>query len=168
MKDETCFWFKNFNQKILPMKYRERHREYFGRKGMSLHVDVFFLKKNIIFFKKLYLSSINQCNQGMIDTLSLGKAMPKQLKVDEPQIQKPFSKSGNASCYQGSYLPQALYQLCKEQDITLVRYDYNELCKGKDQCDRVCAGLETILKGYANSGNNVKCANDIFISLNQS
>ena len=91
----------------------------------------------------------------MTDTLSLGKAVPKQLKVDEPQIQKLFAKSDNASCYQGNYLPQALHQLCKEQDITLVRYDYNEPCKGKDQCDHECAGLKTILKSYVDSGNNV-------------
>ena len=50
----------------------------------------------------------------------------------------------------------------------LVRYDYNEPCKGKDQCDRECAGLKTILKSYVDSGNNVECANDIFIALNQS
>ena len=62
------------------------------------------------------------------------------------------------------YLPQALYRLCKEQDITLVRYDYNESCKGKDQCNRECAGLKTTLKGYVDSGNNVECANDIFIA----
>ena len=108
--------------------------------GMPLHANVFFLKKNNHLFKRLYLSSINQCDQGMIDTLSLGKAVLKQLKVDEPQIQKLFAKSDNASCYHGNYLPQALYQLCKEQDITLVRYDYNEPCKGKDQCDYECVG----------------------------
>ena len=94
--------------------------------------------------------------------------MLKQLKVDEPQIQKLFAKSNNASFYQGNYLPQALYQLCKEQDMTLVRYDYNEPCKGKDQCDCECAALKTILKSYVDSGNNVECANGIFIALNQS
>ena len=80
------------------MKFREGQREYFGKKGMSLHVDVFFLKKNNHLLKRLYLSSINQCDQGMIDMLSLVKAVLKQLKVDEPQIQKLFAKSDNASC----------------------------------------------------------------------
>ena len=51
---------------------------------MPLHADVFFLKKNNHLFKKLYLSSINQCDQGMIDTLSFEKAVLTQLKVDEP------------------------------------------------------------------------------------
>ena len=52
--------------------------------GMPLHANVFFLKKNNHLFKRLYLSSINQCDQGMIDTLSPGKAVLTRLKVDEP------------------------------------------------------------------------------------
>ena len=52
--------------------------------GMHLHVDVFFLKKNNHLFKRLYLSLINQCDQGMIDTLLLGKTVLTRLKVDEP------------------------------------------------------------------------------------
>ena len=108
---------------------------------------MYFFLKRIITYLRLYLSSINQ---------------------GDPQIQKLFAKSDNASCYHGNYLPQALYQLCKEQDIMLVRYDYNEPCKGKDQCDCECVGLKTILKSYVDSVNNAECANDIFIALNQS
>ena len=94
--------------------------------------------------------------------------MLKQPKVDKPQIQRLFAKSDNASCHQGNYLPQGLYQLCGKQDITLVRYAYNEHYQGKDQCDRECAGLKTILKSFVDSGNIVESANDIFIALNQS
>ena len=48
---------------------------------------VFFLKKNNHLFKRLYLSSIYQHDQGMTDPLSVGKAVLKQLIVDGPQIQ---------------------------------------------------------------------------------
>ena len=82
--------------------------------------------------------------------------------MDGPQTQKLFAKSDNESCYQGNYLPQALYQLCNEQDIMLIRYDYNEPCKGKDQCNFESDGLKTILKIL-----NVDSVNGIFIALNQ-
>ena len=131
------FLVKGFQSKDIAYEVHGKAEKIFW---MPLHVNVLFLKKNNHLFKRLYLSSINQCDQGMIDTLSLGKAVLVKLKVDEPQIQKLFAKSDNASCYHGNYLPQALYQLCKEQDITLVRYDYNEPCKGKDQCDYECVG----------------------------
>ena len=59
-------------------------------------------------------------------------------------------------------MPQALYQLCKEQYMMLVRHNYNESCKGKYQCNCEHDGLKTILKSL-----NVDSANGIFIALNQ-
>ena len=46
LDDKTGFWLKDFCQKILPVRYREGQKEYFGKKGMSLHVDVFFILNN--------------------------------------------------------------------------------------------------------------------------
>ena len=63
LDDEICLWLKNFSQKILPLKFKEGWREYFGKKGMSFHNDIFFLKKNKHLFKRLYLSPINQYDQ---------------------------------------------------------------------------------------------------------
>ena len=98
--DEICLLLKDFSQKILPIKSREGWREYFGKTGTSLHTDIFFLKKNNHLCKRLYLSSFNQYDQSITDTLSLGrKAVLKQLKVDGPQIQKVVAKSDNSSCY---------------------------------------------------------------------
>ena len=39
----------------------------------------------------------------MTETLSLGKTVLKQLKVDEPKIQKFFAKSDNSSRYHRHY-----------------------------------------------------------------
>ena len=47
LDSETGFWLKDFCQKILPVKFREEQKEYFGKKGMSLHVDIFFLRKEM-------------------------------------------------------------------------------------------------------------------------
>ena len=63
--------------KVLPIMFQKRWREYFGKKRPSLHINIFFLKKNNRLFKRLYFSSINHYDQGMIDTLSLGKAVLK-------------------------------------------------------------------------------------------
>ena len=42
----SAFWLRDFAQKVLPVKFREGQREYFGKRGISLHVDVFFVKKD--------------------------------------------------------------------------------------------------------------------------
>ena len=79
-------WLKDFSNKILPIKFRDGWKEYFGKTEIPLHTDIFFPKKNNHLFKRLYFSSINQYDQGMIDTLLLGKAVLKQLKVNGLQI----------------------------------------------------------------------------------
>ena len=40
------FCLKDFCQKILPAKFQEGQKEYFEKKGMTLHVDVIFTKEN--------------------------------------------------------------------------------------------------------------------------
>ena len=49
--------------------------------------------------------------------------------------------------------------------LALLRYDFNEPCKGKDQCDRESAGAKTVMSSYVNSGNNINNANDIHDAL---
>ena len=40
----TAFWLSDCAQKILPSNFREGQQDYFGKKGMSLHGDVFLTK----------------------------------------------------------------------------------------------------------------------------
>ena len=41
----SAFWLQDFAQKVLPVKFWEGQREYFGERRMSLHVDVFWQKR---------------------------------------------------------------------------------------------------------------------------
>ena len=80
LDDETYLWLKDFSQKILPKKFGEGWKEYFGKKEMSLHNDIFFPENSNHVSKRLYLLSNIQYDKGMIDTLSLGKAVLKKLE----------------------------------------------------------------------------------------
>ena len=44
--NNSAFWLCDFSQKIIPIKYCESQKEYFGKKGMTLDIDVFFYKSN--------------------------------------------------------------------------------------------------------------------------
>ena len=41
---ETGLWLSDWAQKILPVAFREGQKEYFGKKGMSMHIDCFILQ----------------------------------------------------------------------------------------------------------------------------
>ena len=56
--EETAFWLKEYCQNVLPTKYCEGQKEYFGKKGMSLHVDILCMKKDGVFVKKVYFMAI--------------------------------------------------------------------------------------------------------------
>ena len=41
----SALWLKEWAQKALPISFRENQADYFGKKGMSLAVDVFYREK---------------------------------------------------------------------------------------------------------------------------
>ena len=148
-------WLKDFCQKILPQKYREAMKDYFGKKGMSLHVDLFVCHAEGKLAKKVYFTGIYRCDQAMIDTLAIADAVLDEMKKDFPKVVELFAKSDNAGCYHSNYAAECIRELCSEKGLILKRYDYNEPCCGKDDCDRVSAGAKCVIKSYINAGNDL-------------
>ena len=131
--DQTsALWLKDFAQKILPVKFREGQKDYFGKKGMSLHVDVFFVRKEELLVKHVYLTVIYRCEQNTSSIISIADIVLNEFKVDEPDVKKLFTKSDNAGCYHGNFSAESMYTLCNQKGFELQRYDFNEPCCGKD------------------------------------
>ena len=145
---ETCaFWLKDFSQKILPMHYREGQKEYFGKTGMSLHVDVFFYEsKNKDIVKFIYFTAIERRDQGLVNVILICDVVLEKFKQDVPSVNTLFCKSDNASCYHSNFAAEGLYHFHKQHGIKLLRYDNNEPSKGKDQRDRESATTKTLLR----------------------
>ena len=167
LDNETGFWLKDFCQKILPAKFREGQKEYFGKKGMSLHVDIFFLKKDADtnLRKHIYLTAMSRCEQGTGDVISIADVVLDQFMNDEPQVKKLLTKSDNAGCYHGNFSAESVYNLCKKKGIKLLRYDFNEPCCGKDQCDRESAAAKNIIRSYVDAGNDLLNAEQLHKAL---
>ena len=89
--ETEAFWLKDFSQKVLIIKFREGQKKYFGKKEMSLHVDVFFIKQNGNIRKRVFIS-VYHCNQGIADTLSLALTVLDKFK-DHPNIRDIYAKS---------------------------------------------------------------------------
>ena len=61
LDEKTGFWLKNFCQNILPAKSRKGQKEYFEKKGMTLHVDVIFTKENDQLKKRVCFTAVYRC-----------------------------------------------------------------------------------------------------------
>ena len=44
----------------------------------------------------------------------------------------------------------------------MLRYDYNEPCKGKDQCDRESTSAKAVIRSYIDAGNDLMSSQDVF------
>ena len=74
-------------------------------------------------------------------------------------------KKNPVSAPDASLVPEALFKMCKDKGFRLLWYDYNEPCKGKDQCDRESAAAKTIIRSFVNAGNDLISADDVYKSL---
>ena len=165
LDESTAFWLKDYCQKILPAKCREGKKEYFDKKGLTLHVDVFFLKENGQLRKKFYFTAVYRCEQGLIDSLCLAEVVLPKVRDDFPAVRYLYAKSENASSYHGNYYVEALYNLCKAKQFYLKQYDYSELSHGKDQCDREAAGAKCVIRSFMDAGNDLLTAEATYDAL---
>lgn len=168
LSETTALWIRDYCQKVLPMKFRESQSSYFGKKGMTLHADVFLMRENGTVRKQTYFTAAYRCDQDVKDTLSIADYVLKKFTNDFPRVNELFGKCDNASCYHGNPYPELLYQIAKANELTLKRLDYNEPQKGKDQCDRDAALARNALRKYVEEGNDIINASDIVSALTQS
>ena len=85
LDDRLVFWLRDFAQKILPFQFREGQKQYFGKKGISLHVGIMLLKEEMI-VKKMYTTlrfiDAYRCSQGMKDISNIADTVLKKFKKD--------------------------------------------------------------------------------------
>ena len=165
LDSNTGLWLKDYAQKVLPDKHREGQKDYFGKKGMTVHIDVLFVKRLTTIIKHVYYTVVYRCDQNMEDTFCISENVLKEIKKDVPEIDTLFIKSDNAGCYHGNYSAEINHLICKRENIKLLMYDFNEPSKGKDQCDREAASAKSLLRAYIEAGNDIQSAEDIYNAM---
>lgn len=71
-------------------------QEYFGKRGMTVSVEVFLSKLYMTYHKQVYLVALDRCEQGTVDTLCIADKVIQQFSRDNPNITDLFLKSDNA------------------------------------------------------------------------
>ena len=99
LDNNTVLWIRDWAQKHLPAAGLESMEQYFGKNGISVHIDVFLMNRNDVWCKQVYLSVIDRCQQDLLDLLSLSEIVIEQFHEDFPNIDKIHCKSDNAGIY---------------------------------------------------------------------
>lgn len=151
---------RDWSQKYLPQKNHEPMSEYFGKTGISLHVDVFLTKNDDGSIKKhVYHVATDQSNQDAADTLSVFDVVLKQFKMDNPHINALHIRSDNASAYKSNNVMESLFIIANEYGIQIEDYDFSEAQDGKEQPDREGAVLKEIARSYIMADKTHKITN---------
>lgn len=70
--------------------------EYFGKRGMSVSVEVFISKALGSHLKLVYLVALDRCDQDALETLCIADVVAEQFKKDSPHTKQLWLKSDNA------------------------------------------------------------------------
>lgn len=70
--------------------------DYFGKRGMTVSVEVFIFKAFDSYFKQVYLVALDRCEQNSVETLCIADIVLQQFRFDYPQISELILKSDNA------------------------------------------------------------------------
>ena len=103
----------------------------------------------------MYKESCNEVGYSPLSDRSLFRI----LSAIKPSQRKCLD---NAGCYHGNFSAESMYKICKEKNL---RYDFDEPCCGKDQCDRECAAGKCIIRSFVDSGNYLLTGDDIYTAL---
>lgn len=70
--------------------------DYFGKRGMTVSVEVFIFKVFETFHKQVYLVALDRSDQGAIETLCIADTVLQQFSIDYPRIVRLDLKTDNA------------------------------------------------------------------------
>lgn len=70
--------------------------EYYGKRGMSVSVEVFITKIHTTYQKQVYLVALDRCDQGSIETLCIAEKVIEKFSIDNANVKEIFVKTDNA------------------------------------------------------------------------
>jgi uncharacterized C2H2 Zn-finger protein len=156
--------------KVLPMRFHEKMEEWFGKRGMSLHIDVLFVldSDSQQIRKFTYFTIIEKCKQDMFAVACIFQHVISQIQNDFPHITELTCRSDNAGCYSGGAIIMARKEICNDRRIYLKGIEFSEPQCGKDQADRDSAVAKTCFRNYVNEGHDLISAANMKAALDQS
>lgn len=77
--ENSAVLIRDWAMKFLPQKFHENQSFFFGKAGMSLHMDCLFYYVNGVMCKTTYITCISICKQDVADTLSVLKQVLLQM-----------------------------------------------------------------------------------------
>ena len=161
LTEEVCLIIMDWAMKFLPLQYRERMSDFYGKKGRSWHVSALITKRDGEYNVECYVHLFDVCVQDAFSVISIVENLFLAVRRDYPSIKKAYIRSDNASCYHNGPLLLSLPYIGKRTGITPLRYDFSDPQAGKDICDRKIAPMKGHIRRWVNEKHDVTTAENM-------
>ena len=167
LDEKSCLVIMDWAMKFLPIQYREKMEDFFGKRGLSWHVSAVITTqkkdgdgKNE-FEVECFIHLFNKCTQESFAVLSIIEDLLKNVKAEYPNISQAYFRSDNAGCYHNGALLLSLREVGERTGIRPIQYDFSEPQSGKDICDRKTASMKAHIRRWVDEKHNVSTAEEM-------
>jgi hypothetical protein len=134
LDNESIFVYMDWSMTFIPMKYREKMVDWFGKRGLSWHITyVVRLQRSSsnstsskirLYEHRSFVHVFNNCTQNARTVVAIIADVFKRVKMEDPQISKAFLRSDNAGCFHGNCL---FFNTCRKHLIVRILTDLDSL-----------------------------------------
>ena len=157
----TVVIIMDWAMKLLPMYFRERMTDFFGKRGRNWHVSAVVTKVNDELSVECFVHVFDNCTQNWFAVASILEHVLTRIKSEDARLHKARFRPDNAGCYDNASNILSLKVLGERTGIHVERYDFSETQSGKDICDRKMATRKQHIRRYVNEKNDVLTASDV-------
>ena len=126
-KDEESAWVVgDWMTKIPPQQYREKMEDWFGKWGISGHVNCFLMPNSEELKKATYFTFLDRCSQDIFTTAWVIENDFIQFKIDFPDVKKIHCRNDNAPCYACASAVIVKHEIAEKLSLKLTAVDFNE------------------------------------------
>ena len=108
--------------KFLPMKFRERMDDFYGKRGRTWHVTCSIKRASVDEDRvevDTFVHIFDSCTQDWFSVASIVEHVLSVIKMKDPSITKFFLRSDNAGCYHNTELLLSLKAMGKDTEWSL-------------------------------------------------
>ena len=168
LNKESTLLMMDWAMKFLPMKFRERMDDFYGKRGRSWHVTCSIKRASADEDRvevDTFAHIFDSCTQDWFSVTSIVEHVLCVIKMEDPSITKFFLLSDNTGCYYNTELLLSLKAMGERHGVEFKRYDFSDPQSGKDVCDRRIASMKTHMRRWVNEGHDITTAEEMKIAL---
>ena len=136
---ESTLLIMDWAMKFLPIKFRERMDDFYGKCGRSWHM-ICSIKRASEDEDRVevdtFVHIFDSCTQDWFSIASIVEHVLSVIKMEDPFITKFFLRSDDAGRYYNTELLLSLEAIGERHGEEFKHYDFSDAQSGKDVCDR--------------------------------